>query len=77
LGLGLIVIDASSGYLAGLADPADREINIELTYFAQLTEEIALQPDVQWIMSPAVDGGIEDTLVFGLRLSVGRTWEIR
>jgi porin len=77
LGLGLIVIDASSGYLAGLADPADREINIELTYFAQLTEEIALQPDVQCIMSPAVDGGIEDTLVFGLRLSVGRTWEIR
>lgn len=76
LGLGVIVVDAGSAYLAGLTDPADREINIELTYFAQVTEEIALQPDVQWVISPGADNSIEDALVFGLRLSVGKTWNV-
>lgn len=75
LGLGVILLDGSTGYLSGLANPAEREINVELTYYAQLTEEITLQPDIQWIIDPGIDDDIDDALVFGLRLSVGRTWE--
>jgi len=77
LGLGVIVADASSGYLAGIADPQEREINIELTYFMPLTEEISLQPDLQWILSPGFDGELEDTFVVGLRLSAGKSWDFR
>ena len=69
-------LDGSTGYLSGLANPADREINVELTYYAQLTDEITLQPDIQWIVNPGIDDDIADALVFGLRLSVGKTWEI-
>lgn len=75
LGLGVILLDGSTGYLSGLANPADREINVELTYYAQLTDEITLQPDIQWIINPGIDNDISDALVFGLRLSVGKTWE--
>jgi porin len=76
LGLGVILANGSDGFLGGLADPRDREINIELTYHAQITDEISLQPDLQWIINPGLDGSIEDSFVIGLRLSAGKTWEI-
>ena len=76
LGLGVILANGSAGFTGGLADPRDREINIELTYLAQITDEISLQPDLQWIINPGLDGSIEDSFVIGLRLSAGKTWEI-
>ncbi len=76
LGLGIILANGSDGFLSGLGSPRDHEINIELTYLAQLTDEISIQPDLQWIINPGLDGSIDDAFVVGLRLSAGRTWQI-
>jgi porin len=76
LGLGIILANGSDGFLGGLGEPRDQEINIELTYFAQITDEISLQPDLQWIINPGLDGSVDDAFVVGLRLAAGRTWQI-
>ena len=57
-------------------DPLDHEINIELTYFANLTESVSVQPDIQWIINPGLDGSVEDVLVFGVRLQLNRVWSL-
>lgn len=44
------------------------EAAIELTYRAELTDWLAIQPDIQLILNPGADPALEDSLVFGLRL---------
>lgn len=46
------------------------EVAIELTYRAQLTPWLALQPDVQYIVNPSFDPRVDDALALGARLEV-------
>ena len=56
----------------GLADSA--EINIELTYRAQLTDWFAIQPDIQYVINPGAAGGLRNALVAGLRFEIGASF---
>ncbi len=49
----------------------DREIILELTYRAQVTPWLALQPDIQYVFNPGTDPTLSDSLVVGLRFEVG------
>ena len=57
-------------------DPANREINIELTYYADITEWLSLQPDLQWIIAPGGDEAVDDAFVAGLRLQLKNSWSV-
>lgn len=74
--LGLAVALASGGdkFQSTFAVPEEREINVELTYFANLTGSVSIQPDIQWIINPGLDGEVEDVFVFGLRLQLNKAW---
>jgi porin len=76
IGLGFLLTNGSDKFLSTIGDPEDHEINIELTYFANLTENITIQPDIQWVINPGLDGSVEDVFVFGLRLSVNKRWSL-
>ncbi len=52
----------------------DYETAIELTYRAQLTEWLALQPDIRYIIDPGAVGGLRNALAVGLRVEIGRAW---
>jgi porin len=71
LGLAVAVANTGSKFRSQIADaggdPAAREINLELTYRAQVTEWLALQPDLQWVINPGADETIEDVFAAGLR----------
>ena len=41
---------------------------IELTYAAQITPALALQPDLQYIIHPGGDSSLGDALAVGLRI---------
>lgn len=75
--LGLAVAVARNGgrfLRAALAAgmPEDkREINIELTYRAPVTDWLTLQPDVQYIVNPGTHPDLRDALVIGLRFELG------
>ena len=55
-------------------DPASREINIELTYYADITEWLSVQPDLQYIISPGGDDAVDDAFVAGVRLQLKKDW---
>jgi len=42
----------------------------ELTYAAQITPALALQPDLQYIIHPGGDSSLGDALAIGLRISL-------
>lgn len=46
------------------------EVAIELTYAAQITPALALQPDLQYIIHPGGDSSLGDALAIGLRISL-------
>lgn len=46
------------------------ETAIELTYFAEITPWLTLQPDLQYILDPGMDPTLDDALVAGLRMKV-------
>ena len=78
--LGLAVAVANTGAkfrsqvaLAG-GDPADREINLELTYFADVTEWLSVQPDLQYVINPGADSSVDNAFVVGLRFQVKKNW---
>lgn len=74
LGVAFASAGAGTSYRAHLErsgmEPAARETTWELTYRAQLTERIAVQPNVQLISNPAANASIEDALVIGLRFEL-------
>ena len=78
--LGLAVAHAVNGQsfkktqiLSGA--PSDKaETSIELTYRAQLTPWLALQPDAQWIINPGTDPALRDALAIGLRFEISFGW---
>lgn len=65
---------------AGVGDPYRRQLEAdgegttrretvwELSYRAMLNDHFVLQPDVQWVVSPAATDSIGDALVFTLRV---------
>ena len=48
----------------------DHEQILELTYSAQLTPWLSIQPDVQYIIHPGASNALSDEWAVGLRASV-------
>ncbi len=46
------------------------EVDVELSYRAQITPWFALQPDIQWIRNPGTDPALKDAFLLGSR------WEL-
>ena len=80
LGLALAIANTGDPFRFTVADagglPARQEVNIELTYYADVTDWLSVQPDLQWIVNPGADHTIEDVFVAGLRLQVKDTWTL-
>ena len=80
LGLAIAVAEAGGKFRSLIAgaggDPAEREINIELTYYADMTEWLSLQPDLQWIIAPGADRAVEDAFVAGVRVQLKQQWSL-
>ena len=56
---------------AALGEPVEkRETALELTYRAQVTPWLAVQPDVQYVINPGVDPALKNALVVGLRFEL-------
>ncbi|MBU4434263.1 MAG: carbohydrate porin [Alphaproteobacteria bacterium] len=62
---------------AGIGKPARRsgdlpsaETTVELTYRYQVNDRLALQPDVQYVVHPASQAGLDNALIVGLRLNL-------
>lgn len=55
--------------LAGLRADS-RETNVELTYRAPITDWLTLQPDIQYIINPGVDPGLDNALTVSLRFEL-------
>ena len=53
----------------GMVD--DHETAIELTYSAQLSGNLRIQPDIQYIINPGTDPSTKNSLVVGLRFELG------
>ncbi|HYS50835.1 MAG TPA: carbohydrate porin, partial [Burkholderiales bacterium] len=74
--LGIAVASARNGshYLEQqerLGTPAQRsETAIELSYLAQISKSIAVQPDLQYVVHPNTDPAISNALAFLLRFEV-------
>jgi len=49
---------------------SNAETSIELTYRAQLTDWLAIQPDIQYVLNPGIIGGLSDALVIGVRFEM-------
>ncbi len=60
-----------------VAGASGGETNVELTYSAQLTDWLMLQPDIQYIRNPSADPALDDALVIGLRLVLSKRWPWR
>jgi len=69
-GLAISRGDLSSDFRDTQPLPAAGETAIEVTYAAQLTENIMLQPSLQYLMDP-VDAPGSNAFVYGLRISIG------
>lgn len=70
LGLALATALTSAEYR--LASGAGRsETNIELTYRAQLTQWLSIQPDLQYVINPGPFAANDNALVAGLRAEIG------
>lgn len=67
VGLALAAAEYSAGYRRS-AGVSRREVNLELTYRAQVAPWLAVQPNLQWISSPGGEEALDDAIVVGLRL---------
>jgi porin len=74
IGLGYAHIHISDDFAALAAAPGvpnfDHEGIIELTYSAQITPWLAVQPDVQYIIHPGASNAQSDEWAVGLRASI-------
>ena len=69
-GLAVAVAGTSDGFRA--TSPATgTEVAIELTYRFALTDWLALQPDLQYIVSPGTDPALSNALTLGIRAELG------
>ena len=76
LGLAIAVAMTGDGFEASRAAeslPTDHhETAIELTWRAPITDWLTLQPDVQYIINPGTDPGLDNALTISLRFEL--TW---
>lgn len=49
------------------SEPADAEVNFEMSYFYQINDMIAIQPDVQYVVNVGGTKDFDNALVLGLR----------
>ncbi len=74
IGLAFAYAQLSNGARNSLSDeglsPVGAEMVIELSYQAQLTRWLTLQPDLQYIINPGATSTINNALVIGARASV-------
>ena len=56
--------------LAG-APVGKSETNIELTYRAEVTPWLTIQPDAQYVINPGADPALKNAFVVGLRFEIG------
>ncbi len=69
--LGLALAMANSGSAYRSLEPANsHELSIELTYRAQVHPNIALQPEVQYVINPGLRPDLDNALVVGLRFEL-------
>jgi porin len=70
--VGLAVAVANNGreYKNGGTPVDDRETAWELSYRAQITPWLAIQPDIQYILDPGMDPLLDDAMVFSLRFEL-------
>lgn len=74
--LGIAVAHAGSGSSArqaafNNAGPIDRaETAVELTWRAQVSDWLTLQPHIQYVRNPGLQPNLDDTLVAGLRFEL-------
>jgi len=66
IGLG-IAYASISNKLRKAADMDSHETTVELTYRAQLTPWLAIQPDLQIVFNPGADPGVDNAVVSLLR----------
>ncbi|MFX3658239.1 MAG: carbohydrate porin [bacterium] len=52
------------------AEPDDREVALEITYRLHLSDRIALQPDLQYVIDPGLRHGRDDVWAAALRFEV-------
>ncbi|MBI3924705.1 MAG: carbohydrate porin [Armatimonadetes bacterium] len=54
-----------------LGSPVDQwEVSLELTYRAQVTPWLAIQPDLQYIVNPGMDPSLENAFTAGVRFEI-------
>jgi len=77
VGLAIASAGASSQYRQFLENSklgsSAREPTYELTYRVPVNKVLALQPNIQWIQSPAAKGILDDAWVIGLRFELSRS----
>jgi porin len=52
------------------------ETDFEVTYQAKINDIVAVQPDVQYIVHPAMAPGLRNALAIGVRFSAALTWPV-
>lgn len=67
LGLALAATDFAATHARDVGG-AKRELSLELTYRAEITPWLAVQPNLQWVSRPG--GGVDDAVVVGLRVNL-------
>jgi porin len=70
LGLAIAHARLSSGSRQADAHLGLAETALELTYAIQLSDRLAIQPDLQYIIHPGGDRTLDDALVIGVRMAV-------
>ena len=76
LGRDVIEIPGDVIVTGGLSGLEDHEINLELTYFANITSHLSIQPDIQYVINPGLDGSLDNALVFGIRLQLVKDFNL-
>lgn len=71
LGVSRAVLCSEYKDLEENAGIASAETVIELVYEAQVNDYLTIKPDIQYVINPASEPGIEDALVLGLRVELG------
>jgi porin len=75
LGLALAYARTGDAYRDATALAGNRaesgELTVELTYRYEVTDGIAVQPDLQYIFNPGADPALDNALVIGTRIEIG------
>ncbi|RME62457.1 MAG: carbohydrate porin, partial [Alphaproteobacteria bacterium] len=77
LGVAIAIANAGGVYQALEPLAKTREINVEATYRTPVTNWLALQGDVQYIVNPGLAADVGNALLFGLRVEVSHGWAWR